>query len=113
MSSLDSDIFGDKKLKDLFQEIYNNQKKKEKQISSLIDELKPMIESIGDATLVVPLLKEYLEIGVKNDEQLIKMATIIQRCLTTTNNSTGDGFTISDAEKEQLMNDINKINENK
>ena len=114
MSSLDSDIFGDKKLKDLFQEIYNNQKKKEKQISSLIDELKPMIESIGDATLVVPLLKEYLEIGVKNDEQLIKMATIIQRCLTTTNSGAGgDGFTISDAEKEQLLNDINKINENK
>jgi hypothetical protein len=114
MSSLDSDIFGDKKLKDLFQEIYNNQKKKEKQISSLIDELKPMIESIGDATLIVPLLKEYLEIGVKNDEQLIKMATIIQRCLTTNNSGTGeDGFTISDAEKEQLLKDINKINENK
>jgi 5'-deoxynucleotidase YfbR-like HD superfamily hydrolase len=115
MSSLDSDIFGDKKLKDLFQEIYNNQKKKEKQISSLIDELKPMIESIGDATLVVPLLKEYLEIGVKNDEQLIKMATIIQRCLTTSNSSGtgGDGFTISDAEKEQLLNDINKLNETK
>jgi hypothetical protein len=115
MSSLESDIFGDKKLKDLFQEIYNNQKKKEKQISSLIDELKPMIESIGDATLVVPLLKEYLEIGVKNDEQLIKMATIIQRCLTTTNSggTGGDGFTISDAEKEQLLNDINKLNETK
>jgi hypothetical protein len=115
MSSLDSDIFGDKKLKDLFQEIYNNQKKKEKQISSLIDELKPMIESIGDATLVVPLLKEYLEIGVKNDEQLIKMATIIQRCLTTTNSggTGGDEFTISDAEKEQLLNDINKLNETK
>jgi len=43
MSSLDSDIFGDKKLKDLFQEIYQNQKKKEKQISTLIEELKPMI----------------------------------------------------------------------
>ena len=115
MSSLESDIFGDKKLKDLFQEIYNNQKKKEKQISSLIDELKPMIESIGDATLVVPLLKEYLEIGVKNDEQLIKMATIIQRCLTTTNSggAGGDGFTISDAEKEQLLNDITKLNETK
>ncbi len=111
-NNLDSDIFGGKKLKDLFQEIYNNQKKKEKQISSLIDELKPMIESIGDATLVVPLLKEYLEIGVKNDEQLIKMATIIQRCLTTGNsNSGGDGFSISEEEKNQLLNDINKLNE--
>jgi hypothetical protein len=113
MSSLESDIFGDKKLKDLFQEIYNNQKKKEKQISSLIDELKPMIESIGDATLVVPLLKEYLEIGVKNDEQLIKMATIVQSCVSNNNSGgSGDGFGISDAEKAQLLGEINKLNDN-
>ena len=112
MSNLDSDIFGDKKLKDLFQEIYNNQKKKEKQISALIEELKPLIGDIGDATLVVPLIKEYLEIGVKNDEQLIKMATIIQRCLSSDNNSGNDGLIISDEEKAQLLGEINKIQEN-
>jgi hypothetical protein len=112
MSSLDSDIFGDKKLKDLFQEIYTNQKKKEKQISALIEELKPLIDDIGDATLVVPLIKEYLEIGVKNDEQLIKMATIIQRCLNNDNVNSSDGFTISDEEKAQLLGEINKIHDN-
>ncbi len=112
MDSLDSNIFGDKKLKDLFQEIYTNQKKKERQISALIDELKPLVEDIGDATLVVPLIKEYLEIGVKNDEQLIKMATIIQRCLTNNNSTTESGFGISDEEKAQLLNDINKLGEN-
>ena len=113
MSSLESGIFGDKKLKDLFQEIYQNQKKKEKQISSLIDELKPLIDDIGDATLVVPLIKEYLEIGVKNDEQLIKMATIIQRCLNTDNsNNSEGGMLISEEEKSQLLNEINKIQEN-
>jgi len=112
MSNLDSDIFGDKKLKDLFQEIYNNQKKKEKQISSLIEELKPLIDDIGDATLVVPLIKEYLEIGVKNDEQLIKMATIIQRCLSNDSTSSEGNLLISDEEKAQLLGEINKIQEN-
>lgn len=112
MSNLESDIFGGKKLKDLFQEIYNNQKKKEKQISSLIEELKPLINEIGDATLVVPLIKEYLEIGVKNDEQLIKMATIIQRCLNNDGNSSDGGLLISDEEKAQLLGEINKIQEN-
>ena len=112
MDNLDSNIFGDKKLKDLFQEIYINQKKKERQISALIDELKPMVESIGDATLIVPLLKEYLEIGVKNDEQLIKMATVIQRCLNANNTGTDGGLGISEAEKAQLLNDINKLNDN-
>ena len=112
MSNLDSDIFGDKKLKDLFQEIYTNQKKKEKQISALIEELKPLIGDIGDATLVVPLIKEYLEIGVKNDEQLIKMATIIQRCLSSESNNNRDGLIISDEEKAQLLGEINKIQDN-
>ena len=112
MSSLDSDIFGDKKLKDLFQEIYQNQKKKERQISTLIEELKPLIDDIGDATLVVPLIKEYLELGVKNDEQLIKMATIIQRCLATDNNGGEGTLLISDEEKAQLLGEINKIQEN-
>lgn len=112
MSSLDSNIFGDKKLKDLFQEIYTNQKKKETQISTLIGELKKLISDIGDATLVVPLIKEYLEIGVKNDEQLIKMATIIQRCLINEDSSKESGFMISEEEKAQLLNEINKISEN-
>jgi hypothetical protein len=112
MENLDYNIFGDKKLKDLFQEIYTNQKKKEKQISALIEELKPMVESIGDATLIVPLLKEYLEIGVKNDEQLIKMATVIQRCLGASSSGGGDSLGISEAEKAQLLNDINKLKDN-
>ena len=49
------------------------------QVKALIGELKPLVENVGDATLIVPMIKEYMEIGVKNDEQLIKLATIIQR----------------------------------
>ena len=114
MNGLDSNIFGDKKFSDLLKEIYDNQKKKEKQISTLISELKPLIENIGDATLIVPLIKEYLEIGVKNDEQLIKMATIIQRCLSTDINNNDGGLLISDEEKAQLLGEIDKLNkENK
>lgn len=108
MSNLDSVIFGTKKFSDILNEIYDNQKKKEKQISTLIGELKPLINDIGDATLIVPLIKEYLEISVKNDEQLIKMATIIQRALTSSNSDGGD-FGISEEEKQQLLAEINKI----
>ncbi len=110
MGSLDNVIFGKKKFSDILSEIYDNQKKKEKQISGLISELKPLIADIGDATLIVPLIKEYLEIGVRNDEQLIKMATIIQRAV---NNSSGeDALGITEAEKEELMAELDKLNEN-
>ena len=61
-------------------------------MSSLIGELKPLIENIGDATLVVPMIKEYMEIGVKNDEHLIKMAAIIQRIESAANKGDGADF---------------------
>ena len=108
MSGLDSNIFGKKKFSDILKEIYDNQKEKQKQISGLISELKPLISDIGDATLIVPLIKEYMEIGVKNDEQLIKMATIVQTAL---NNSVGaDSVMLTDEEKEQLLEEIEKLN---
>jgi hypothetical protein len=102
MNGLDNIVFGSKKFSDILEEIYNNQKKKEKQISALISELKPLVNEIGDATLIVPLIKEYLEISVKNDEQLIKMATIIQRCLSNDNSGGGDNYLISDEEKKEF-----------
>ena len=108
MSNLESVVFGNKKFSDILSEIYDNQKKKEKQISTLIGELKPLINDIGDATLIVPLIKEYLEISVKNDEQLIKMATIVQRALSNSAKA-GNGFDLSDEEKTQLLAEIDKI----
>ena len=112
MSQLDKIVFGKKKFADLLEEVYNNQKKKETQISALISELKPLISDIGDATLIVPLIKEYMDIGVKNDDLLIKMATLVQRALQA--EATGDeSFGISDEEKEQLLAEINKIHDKK
>ena len=110
MDNLDKIVFGKKKFSDLLGEIYDNQKKKENQISALISELKPMVQEIGDATLIVPLIKEYLEIGVKNDEQLIKLATIIQRIQQASASADASNpFIISEEEKTQLLESIDKI----
>jgi len=111
MGNLDSVIFGKKKFSDILEEIYQNQKKREDQVSSLIGELKPLVQEIGDATLIVPLIKEYMEIGVKNDEALIKMATIIQRSLQ--NQGEDGGLGISDEEKTQLLEEMEKLQKNK
>ena len=90
--SLDKKIFKDKTLSDIFSEIYENSRTKDRQISALVAELKTLIEGIDDATLVVPMIKEYLEIGVKNDEHLIKMAAIIQRLETSGGSTSEDMF---------------------
>ena len=108
MSNLDKKIFGKKTYSSLLKEIYDNQKKKEDQIIALITELKPLVQDIGDATLIVPLIKEYMELGLKNDEALIKVATIFQRIFANEGNE-DSGFGISEEEREQLLNDIKKL----
>ena len=110
--SLDKEIFKGKTLSDLFGEIYDNSKETKGQVKALISELKPLIENIGDATLIVPMIKEYMEIGVKNDEALIKLATIIQRI--ESGQSKGDEFDLSDlADLLQEAESVNKEIEEK
>ena len=111
MGPLDNVVFGKKKFSDILQEIYNTKKTRENQVMTLITELQPLVKEVGDATLLVPLIKDYLEIAVKNDDQLIKMATIVQRVFNST--TTEGSLTISDDEKKQLMEEIHKINHNK
>jgi hypothetical protein len=84
-------------------------RKRRQQITALIGELKPLINDIGDATLIVPLIKEYMELGIKNDEQLIKMATIIQRALAS-GKSEEEGFGMTEDEKAQLLSEVKKFN---
>ena len=108
MDSLNQILFDDKSFGDLLKEIHGNQKKKAKQLASLIAELKPLVQSLGDATVVVPLIKEYMEISVKNDDQLIKMAAIVQR-LSTGNTSNGDGGLLTTEEMDQLMDVAEEI----
>ena len=108
MDSLDQVIFDDKSFGDLLKEIHGNQKKKSTQIASMIAELRPLITSLGDATVVVPLIKEYLEISVKNDDHLIKMASIVQR-LSTGGASSGDSGLLTNEEMDQLMDVAEEI----
>ena len=108
MDPLNQLIFDDTSFSDLLKEIHGNQKKKEKQLASLIAELRPLIQNLGDATVVVPLIKEYMEISVKNDDHLLKMAAIVQRLSTGTTN-TGDGGMLTEGEMQQLQDMAEEI----
>ena len=105
MSDLDQIVFGRKKLSDIFREIYENSKTKDKQILTLIEELKEFIQNIGDAVQLVPLIAQYMELGIKNDDILVKMAAIAQKALQKKAEA-GEGMLISDEEKEKLLADL-------
>jgi uncharacterized membrane-anchored protein YjiN (DUF445 family) len=106
-------IFGKKTFSNLLEEIYENSVKKEKRMKELISELSPLITTPQSATIVVPLIKEYLEISVKNDEHLIKMAAIVQRVVSNKGGQLTDDVSslFSEDELKQLQKiseDINK-----
>lgn len=110
------EIFKGTSFSDLMKDIYHNSKKKERQINTLIQELQPMIKNVGDATVIVPLIKEYLDVAVKNDDALVKLAAVVQR-LVTANSKDDDGneFGLTDEERSRLIqeaeSEIEKIQE--
>jgi len=87
----DSVLFDDKTFSDLLRDVYQNTKKKELQINGLIDQLKSLIRNINDASMMVPMIKEYLEVSVKNDDNLVRLTAIIQRLLVTNSKENKEG----------------------
>ena len=104
----DYEIFEGKTLSDVFKDIYDNSKTNKQQLEVLMKEVVGFIKDGDTAVQIVPMLKEYLEINVKNDEQLVKLATIVQRITAAEGrvSDSGDEFGLSEQEKEQLMNAI-------
>ena len=92
----DTELFKGKSFSDILADIYTNSKKKD----------------INDATVVVPLIKEYMEVAVRNDEQIVKLAAIIQRMLKDANsNDTDGGFGLTEDEKRQLLENAKEIDD--
>ena len=75
----DFEIFEGKQFKDLLKDIYDKSNERDRRISILIDELRPLVKNLADAAMIIPLIKEYLDIEVRSDEQLVKMAAVIVR----------------------------------
>ena len=102
--SIDYEIFEGKSLSSLFEDIYKNTEYNRKQLDVLTKELVQFIKDGDTAVQIVPMIKEYLEINVKNDDQLVKMAGIVQRLISAEGKGgSDDEFGLSDKEKEQLI----------
>tara|TARA_R110002020_G_scaffold21893_2_gene74168 strand:- start:4314 stop:4709 length:396 start_codon:yes stop_codon:yes gene_type:complete len=105
--SIDYELFDGKSLSSLFKDIYENTEYNRKQLDVLTRELTKFIKDGDTAVQIVPMIKEYLEINVKNDDQLVKMAGIVQRLISAEGKtSSEDEYGLSDEEKQQLLSGI-------
>ena len=105
----EQELFKGKSFSSLLEDIYKNSKAKEKQLRELILQLKDMIQEPGDAVMMVPLLQGYMEVAVKNDESLIKMASIVQKAMSSVKTYENDGELLSEKDKELLFAEIKSL----
>mgnify|MGYP001434955083 FL=1 len=102
--AIDYEIFDGKSLSSLFKDIYDNTTFNRKQLEVLTRELVQFIKDGDTAVQIVPMIKEYLEINVKNDDQLVKMAGIVQRLISAEGKvGSEDEYGLSEEEKTQLL----------
>lgn len=107
---LEFEIYKGKKFSSLLKDIVLNSEDRSRTIEKLIDDLRVMVKSPNDAILIIPLIKEYLDVTVKNDEQLVKLAAIVQRLITSSGHQSEEtSFGLSDEERKELMENANKI----
>ena len=98
-----NEIFEGKTFQDLTKDIYENTTKRKTQIDLLISEIHGFITTIDDVVLVAPIIKEYMDTAVRNDEHLVKLAGVLQRIISKSQGESDESMLLTDAEKEELM----------
>jgi len=105
MIDKDTKIFDDKSLSDVCRDIYNNSSEKRVKIEGILDSVKGVITNATAASMILPMIKEILDVSVRNDEQLVKLATIMQRFIdkSDTGNLGDPSMILPIEEKRRLL----------
>ena len=101
--SNEKEIFEGKTFQDLTKDIYENTTKRKVQIDLLISEIHGFITTIDDVVMVAPIIKEYMDTAVRNDEHLVKLAGVLQRIISKSQGESDESMLLSDEEKAELM----------
>lgn len=101
------EIFKGKTIAKLMEEAYRDKQDKQDKLNGLIGQLKGFINDGGDAVMMVPLIKEYMDLSIKNDDVLLRLLAIIQKIEATSAKSAEnpDGI-MSDKDKQLLFESL-------
>jgi|TARA_B100001094_G_scaffold254935_1_gene253791 uncharacterized membrane-anchored protein YjiN (DUF445 family) len=104
--SADYEIFKGTTVSDLFKKIDDNSKRNKIQIESLIQEMMTFIKDPQSAQTLFPMISDFMEANVRNDELLVKLAAVVQRVMQTETKSVESDFGLSDKEKEDIISKL-------
>lgn len=104
--TFNSVIFDGKTLSDMFSDVYKNTENKRAQINQYVSSMVKLIKTPEDAAVLGPVIKDFLDVNVKNDEHIVRLVQIAQRLVTVNTKSTSNDELLSEEEKKQLLNNI-------
>lgn len=102
----DTEIFDGKTLSDLFSDVYKNTDKKREQINQFVASMVKLIRTPEDAAVLGPVIKDFLDVNVKNDEHIVRLVQIAQRMVSISSKASSGDMILSEEEKTQLLNNI-------
>lgn len=102
-------LFGDKTFADLSKDIYTNSKLKKTQIDLLIQEAHSYINTVEDVVMIMPVIKELMDVAIKNDEHLVKLSGVIQRIMSKSAGESDEFSILSESEKEDLLSNLQNV----
>ena len=105
----DYKIFGEKTFSDLSKDIYDNSKLKKAQIDLLIQEAHSYINTVEDVVIIMPVIKELMDVAIKNDEHLVKLAGVVQRIMNKSVGESDELTLLSESEKEELLSNLQEV----
>ncbi len=109
MNTSEFELYDGKSYNDLLKDIVVNANNKRDQIDIVISELREKIQTINDAIVLAPIIQSYLDIAIKNDDALVKLASVVQKLISLKGSSNEDELGLTDLEKSQLLSDIKNI----
>lgn len=98
-------VFDDKSLADVLKEVYQNTVVKRETLDDVVEQLRSYMTSPGDAMVLAPMIKDLLEVSTRNEENLLKIASVVVRIHNGAKNVNiqSNTFLISDEEREYLQ----------
>lgn len=104
--AFETEIFEGKTLSDMFSDVYKNTDKKREQINQFIANIVKLIRTPEDAAVLGPVIKDFLDVNVRNDEHIVRLVQIAQRLTAVSNKNSSDTMLLSEEEKNQLLKNI-------
>lgn len=111
---IDKEVFEGKNISDLLKEVYSKQKENGEIVRDKIETLSQFVNTPGDAIVIIPLIKDLLDSGLKNDEVLMKMVGLFkQPAQINKGDKEEDTGILSEKDIAQLFNEVNTVTQKK